>query len=130
MRSRYTAYVQGDVDYIIETHDPQTVEGTDRQSAQEWSQGAQWLGLQVLGTERGGADDDDGVVEFIARYATGGSVQAHHERSRFRKERGRWLYVDGQVSKAAPVVRGGAKVGRNDPCPCGSGRKFKKCCGK
>ena len=27
------------------------------------------------------------------------------------------------------VVRSGAKVGRNDPCPCGSGKKYKKCCG-
>jgi len=30
---------------------------------------------------------------------------------------------------ARPVVRAGPKVGRNDPCPCGSGKKYKKCCG-
>jgi preprotein translocase subunit SecA len=29
-----------------------------------------------------------------------------------------------------PVLRQGPKVGRNDPCPCGSGKKFKQCCGK
>jgi preprotein translocase subunit SecA len=29
-----------------------------------------------------------------------------------------------------PLLRQGPKVGRNDPCPCGSGKKFKQCCGK
>ena len=32
--------------------------------------------------------------------------------------------------KAAPVVRAEQKVGRNEPCPCGSGKKYKQCCGK
>jgi preprotein translocase subunit SecA len=35
----------------------------------------------------------------------------------------------GAPQPAAPVRRDGPKVGRNDPCPCGSGRKYKKCCG-
>jgi SEC-C motif-containing protein len=130
MRSRYSAYVEGDIDYILDTHDPETVDTTDRESAAEWSQRAEWLGLEVRGTERGSATDDEGFVEFVARYSMDGTIQAHHERSRFRKVRGRWMYVDGQMGKAAPVVREGPRIGRNDPCPCGSGKKYKKCCGK
>jgi preprotein translocase subunit SecA len=37
---------------------------------------------------------------------------------------------DGSPPKKKPVRRGNQKVGRNDPCPCGSGKKFKKCCGR
>jgi preprotein translocase subunit SecA len=35
----------------------------------------------------------------------------------------------GDLQKVQQVVRGAAKIGRNDPCPCGSGNKYKKCCG-
>jgi preprotein translocase subunit SecA len=35
----------------------------------------------------------------------------------------------GDLQTVQQVVRGAAKVGRNDPCPCGSGKKYKKCCG-
>jgi preprotein translocase subunit SecA len=35
-----------------------------------------------------------------------------------------------QPQKVATIVRGVPRVGRNDPCPCGSGKKYKKCCGK
>ena len=54
--------------------------------------------------------------------------RTHHERSRFRREDGRWYYVSGENVRPSPTRRA-ATAGRNDPCPCGSGRKFKKCCG-
>ena len=53
----------------------------------------------------------------------------HHENAYFKKIDGNWMYEVGDV-KPMTVVREGAKVGRNDPCPCGSGKKFKKCCGR
>lgn len=130
MRSRYTAYVVGDIDYLLATHDPETVAETDREGLEQWSRSAVWHGLVILATERGAADDDEGVVEFAAKYSSEGVMRTHSERSRFRKRRGRWLYVDGEMGKATPVVRGAAKTGRNDPCPCGSGKKYKKCCGR
>ena len=128
MRSRYTAYVRGAVDYILETHDPATRGPVERDQVGEWARGATWLGLEVLATERGGAGDDEGRVEFRARYRQGGVERVHHERSIFRREAGTWLYVDGSEVRPQPVVRG-PKVGRNDPCTCGSGKKYKKCCG-
>jgi SEC-C motif-containing protein len=58
-----------------------------------------------------------------------GKDHVHHERSQFRKVDGRWYFVSGQKISAPPLKRDAEKVGRNDPCPCGSGKKFKKCCG-
>ncbi|WP_252183383.1 SEC-C metal-binding domain-containing protein [Rossellomorea vietnamensis] len=39
-------------------------------------------------------------------------------------------YDDGDAAPVPEPVRGGPSVGRNEPCPCGSGKKYKKCCGK
>lgn len=114
MRSRYSAYVLKDGDYLRATWHPSTrpalleLEGDT----------TRWLGLRILATAQGGEGDESGSVEFAADYA-GGQL---HERSRFVRERGQWRYLDGEL---LPPV----KVGRNEPCPCGSGRKFKRCCG-
>lgn len=128
MRARYSAYVLGEVDYVLGTHAPDSREGVDRAATEQWSKQAEWRGLEIVATEKGGAADDTGVVEFIARYQVKGQDLSHHERSRFVKVDGRWYYGDGDMVKARPV-RAEAKVGRNEPCPCGSGRKFKKCHG-
>jgi SEC-C motif domain protein len=69
------------------------------------------------------------MVEFVARYRMGGAEHAHHERATFQRHDGRWYFEDGDIVKARPVVREAPKVGRNEPCPCGSGKKFKKCHG-
>ena len=89
---------------------------------------AEWLGLTIVATEQGGEQDDTGMVEFIARHKTEGVEVAHHERSQFRKLDGAWRFVSGTPVKQVPVTRGD-KTGRNDPCPCGSGKKYKKCHG-
>lgn len=127
MRSRYTAYVRGAIDYLIDTHDPSTRGEVDRDGITRWSHQTEWLGLEILETARGGSEDDDGIVEFVARGRSSGAPFAHRERSAFRRRDGRWLYVSGtQVREPA---RAGAQVGRNEPCPCGSGKKYKRCHG-
>jgi SEC-C motif-containing protein len=129
MRSRYAAYVLGQVDHVVKTHDPATRDDVDRDAADAWSKRAQWDGLDIVATTAGGATDDEGTVEFVARYRLDGASCAHHERSRFKRIEGAWHYVDGDMIKPKPAVREGAKVGRNEPCPCGSGKKYKKCHG-
>jgi len=129
MRSRYTAYASENIDYIMSSHDPETVGDVDRESSEQWAKEASWQGLDVLTTEAGGADDDNGMVEFVAKYSIGAKVYAHHERATFRKIEGVWKFMDGEMVKATPKVREAPKVGRNEPCPCGSGKKYKKCCG-
>jgi SEC-C motif-containing protein len=100
MRSRYTAFVRGAIDYLIDTHDESTRGGVDRAAIAQWSRETTWKGLEIVATERGGEDDDEGIVEFIARGVTGGKPFAQRERSRFRRVNGVWYYVDGKVSAA------------------------------
>jgi SEC-C motif-containing protein len=127
MRSRYTAHVLGRIDYLIATTDASTRGGIDRAAVERWARESEWRGLTIIAS-RGGAGDDDGFVEFKAAYAAGGAAHVHHERSRFRRHDGRWFYVDGEGVKPAPARRV-VTPGRNDPCPCNSGKKFKRCCG-
>jgi SEC-C motif-containing protein len=129
MRARYAAYALGNVDYILSTHDPETAKDVDRNSTEAWSKGSTWLGLEILKTEAGGPEDVGGAVEFVARYKLKGVTVNHRERATFRKDGSRWVFVDGKDITAPPVRRQGPAVGRNDPCPCGSGKKYKKCCG-
>ena len=130
MRSRYSAYVLGEVDYILGSLHPDHRQDVDREATETWSKKATWTGLEVVKAEGGGAKDDLGVVEFIARFELNGAAQTHHEVAEFARSKGRWYYVDGKIVGLKPVVREGPRVGRNDPCPCGSGKKYKKCCGK
>ena len=125
MRSRYTAYTRGDIHYLERTLAPESRGDFDRASAQAWAEQAEWLGLEILSTKAGMPGDNSGVVEFVATYRQAGQTIAHREVSQFRRDAdGAWFFVRGAV-KTSSI----AKVGRNDPCPCGSGKKFKKCCG-
>ena len=130
MRSRYSAHVLARVDYLVATHDAESRDGVDRAAVERWARQSEWRGLEIVAREAGGAGDDEGLVEFRATYRdrAGGAVVVHHERSRFRRRDGRWYYRDGTTVKAAPARRA-AEVGRNDACPCGSGKKYKRCCG-
>ena len=121
MRSRYTAYAKGNIDYLMATHHPSKRVMGDRQTLQHQMQTTTWLGLTVLKTEQGQPHNDTGVVEFVARYEAGTTGQIH-ERSRFKKQKGRWFYLDGDL---LPPV----ELKRNDPCWCGSGKKYKQCHG-
>ena len=87
-------------------------------------------GLEIVETTEGGPDDDTGTVEFIAKFKQNGQEIKHHELASFEKIDGKWIFMDGEVPKPKQVIRETQKVGRNEPCPCGSGKKFKKCCGK
>ncbi len=129
MRARYSAYTVGNVDFIVSSHDPDRAQEVDRKNTEVWAKQSQWLGLEILSTEKGQPDDDVGVVEFIARYKVQGVKVEHRERALFRKHAERWVFVDGVEIKGPPVVNTEPRVGRNDPCPCGSGKKYKKCHG-
>lgn len=130
MRSRYTAYAVQNIDYVLSTHDPDSVDQVDREGAVKWSETSTWDGLQIVDASQGGLDDDEGVVEFIAQYSNEGRSFSHHERSTFRRVDGDWFYMDGEIVKQKPKVRDKPKVGRNERCPCGSGKKYKKCHGR
>ncbi|WP_026287520.1 YchJ family protein [Thioalkalivibrio sp. ALJ24] len=95
MRSRYTAYAEGNEAYILATWDPQT-----RPASLELDPERRWLGLNVRDTEAGGRDDTTGEVEFVARARLRGQGMRLHERSRFRRIDGHWYYIDGDMPDA------------------------------
>lgn len=119
MRSRYTAFVLKNADYLITTWHPSCHAAQLRTDLETGFTGTQWQGLTVFDCADG-QTPNEGFVSFVARFSENGSNGAIIERSRFLNENGRWYYIDGTRPQ----------FGRNDPCPCGSGQKFKKCCGR
>ena len=89
MRSRYSAFACRDADYLFRTWHPRT-----RPTDVTVDPGITWTGLEVTDTVGGGADDDQGEVEFTARFESAGRDGSMHERSRFERRAGRWFYVD------------------------------------
>ena len=114
MRSRFTAYVLNHPEYLFETWHantrPELSELTD--SPVSWSY------LKVITANEA---EDRAEVEFLARGHADDQEVTLHERSRFIREDGQWHYLDGEIF---------TPPSKNGPCPCGSGKKFKRCCGK
>lgn len=92
MRSRFDAFRRGDAAWLLRTWHPST-----RPASLDLSHGPRWRGLQIVDTARGGRGDDTGTVEFRATFVADGGIGILHERSRFVRDDGRWLYVDGDV---------------------------------
>jgi SEC-C motif domain protein len=137
MRSRYTAYVKNDMAYLEKTLLPRNRTTFSARETLAWNADVAWTGLRILAARDGGTGDTAGEVEFTASYVKAGEARDIHESSRFRKKAGNWFYVDGRlhgeggqetaIAPDAPAPK--PKVGRNESCPCGSGKKFKRCCG-
>lgn len=128
MRARYSAYVNTEMNFIFESTHPDHREGYDHAGTKEWAESSEWLGLDIISTSKGGSEDSVGEVEFIARFTEGGNKREHHEAGQFKKKGGEWYFTEGTMVRAKPLTV--VKIGRNDPCSCGSGAKYKKCCGK
>jgi SEC-C motif-containing protein len=129
MRSRYTSYVKHEIAWLKDSLEVSQRADFDEKSVSEWSSSAEWVGLQILGTHKGGPKDTQGWVEFVARFKQEDTLREHHEIGEFHKVDDAWFFYDGRAVKPAPFAHDKPQAGRNDPCPCGSGKKFKKCCG-
>ncbi|QFR50223.1 zinc chelation protein SecC [Sulfurimonas lithotrophica] len=107
MKSRYDAFVRRDGEYLART--------TTKKISSDMSgyENIEWLKLDIL-------DAKDDEVEFKAYYKDNDVLGVLHERSKFVKVDGEWLYDSGELFNT--------KIQRNEACPCGSGRKYKKCC--
>ncbi len=130
IRARYTAHVKVELDYLETSLHPDKRADYDRDVAREWSENAEWQGLEIIRTEDGGIEDSEGQVEFLAKFIWKGENNDHHERAHFSKMDGVWYFVEGKAIGPEPFVRSDPKIGRNDLCPCGSGKKYKKCCAR
>ena len=126
MRSRYAAYALGRLDYIEATCAGPAGLAFNRAEAEAAQLGTWWIGLEIVSARKGREADSAGTVGFIARYRQQGTESALAETSEFRRIDGRWFYWDRLPDVPQPRV---PVPGRNDPCPCRSGKKYKKCCG-
>jgi len=129
MRSRYTAYALQIMPYLAATLHPGQRHDYDEAGAERWARESQWENLEIVDVSGVPEGSSTGTVEFRATYRRKGEKIVHHERAEFRKEGDTWYFYDGKMVGPGQVRRDSPKVGRNDPCPCGSGRKYKKCCG-
>ena len=130
MRARYSAFAVGNIDYLVDSVAPEARDDMERGALEAWARESEWHGLDIVETVDGQPGDKAGIVEFIAHFSRNGAREAHHERSNFRfgAPGECWYFVDGGKPRGKTVVKG-AQPGRNDPCTCGSGKKYKKCCG-
>ncbi len=118
MRSRYSAFVIKDSKHILAswyiTNRPKSLNFDDHPVV--------WLELEIHNTVDGEENDTTGQVEFTSKYLENGLFCSLREISDFVKENGLWYYKSGECT----VHR--EQLARNSPCPCGSGKKFKRCC--
>ena len=128
MRSRYTAYTQADTNYIARTMKAPASDHFDIKAARDWAKQVTWLKLEITNTV---TEDKKGFVEFEAHFTINGKRQLLNESSEFHLINGTWYYIDGADPAAkARLPANVTRIGRNEPCLCNSGVKYKKCCGK
>lgn len=118
MRSRYTAYTMVNIPYIVQTTVSSQQKLLDQAAMQEWGESTKWAGLEIL-QHNPQVSKQHASVEFKAFFQTENGIDYHHELSLFVKIEDRWYFIDPTVP--LPTMK--------QPCVCGSGKKFKHCCG-
>ena len=125
MRSRYSAFVLIKPEYIVKTTLPAQQNLLEIKAIESWAKETNWAGLEIV-THTPKLGKRHAQVEFKAYFKTNENLQAHHELSAFVKvtdknsNNARWYFLDPTVSMS---------VSQKQPCICGSGEKFKRCCG-
>ncbi len=118
MRSRYSAFCKKELSYLFNSWHP-----ANRPAAEEILAGkVHYISLQIIDTEKGLAEDETGEVTFIVRYIEKDQLFTMKEKSSFVNQQGKWLYLDGENQLSRENLK------KNSLCPCGSGKKFKRCC--
>jgi SEC-C motif-containing protein len=128
MKSRYSAFVLVKGEYLKSTLSEHQKADFDSEEFEQQAAGTKWMGLEIRNCVNGGVKDETGTVEFVAKYKEKGQHVVHHELAKFTREDGKWVFNDCVINPKLEqrIIE---KIGRNDPCSCGSNKKFKKCCG-
>ncbi len=133
VRARYSAYARHQWQFLVDTHMPAPQEtGPSADELRKGSEFVDWQGLNIVGSGLSTDEDEEGApnVDFYAYYRLPDGLHQLGEHALFTEKDGRIYYAGGAELRPAPLRHAGPKIGRNDPCPCGSGKKYKKCCGK
>lgn len=123
MRSRYSAFVKRKLDHVERTHAPEVRDDFNRAEAERLAEESELKGLKICSVKETG---DTAAIEFSMKIRQDKKEVIKTALSHFRCDRGKWFFVRSEPVKRQQRV---SKVGRNDPCPCQSGKKAKKCCG-
>ncbi|HLP40863.1 MAG TPA: YchJ family metal-binding protein [Fibrobacteria bacterium] len=125
VRSRYTAFAVRSLDHVENTHAPEIRDDFNRAEAERLAEECEWKNLRI---HKAIEDGDQASVEYVMEVRKDGNTIIKGVKSDFRRENGQWLFAS---TKPAPQLAHAlsTKVSRNDPCPCASGKKYKKCCG-
>jgi len=124
MRARFTAHITGDWSFLHRTY-----QGT---AGSPYAPGEAepvigWTKLVIYAHEPGG-QPETAFVDFSAHYLDHERELALYENAEFKRIQGEWIYTRSVREGPAPIKASHPKPGRNDPCPCGSGKKYKHCC--
>ncbi|MGE4349371.1 MAG: YchJ family protein [Candidatus Berkiella sp.] len=125
MRSRYSAFAIKNMVYIETTMKEKALHSADLEQTEEWLKEINWKRLSIIKSELPQASS--GIVHFIAEYEENGEERRLEEISEFKKIANKWYYVHGRQLNPQQA-QSQNKIGRNDPCPCASGKKYKHCC--
>jgi SEC-C motif-containing protein len=124
MRARFTAHCVHDFEFLHRTYRPTAqlpyVEEPTKPTTQ-------WTRLVIHHHEPGSAPDS-ATVDFSAYGTEEGRELVLHEKAEFTRQNGAWIYTRSLREGPPPFKSAAPKPGRNDPCPCGSGKKYKHCC--
>jgi len=131
MRSRYSAYAIADANYIFNTYALSTKQSQSLEDIQQWAKHTKWLKLEVHSSDDISLEDIivtestlPAKVHFTATYIADKKFHRMSEHSNFIVEQQRWRYLDGEVTEHLELT----SPKRNEPCICGSNKKFKRCC--
>jgi SEC-C motif domain protein len=127
MRSRFTAHVARDDAYLHRTHQPTAKLPFKAPAGAADTEPLKWSRLKVHAHELG-TQPDTAFVDFSAYFVEEDGEHVIQEKSEFHRVDGQWLYSRAVRMGPAPIKSALPKIGRNDPCPCGSGKKYKQCC--
>lgn len=131
MRSRYTAFTQANMDYLAKTMQGEPLIQFNAKQTEQWAKSVEWLGLEVYQSGYLKNKINFGTVSFRAMFSENGQMGSIEENSLFSKINGRWYYTGAHKAAALPAQKSKKpSLGRNEPCSCQSGLKYKKCCGK
>ncbi|CAM4397525.1 YchJ family protein [Pseudoalteromonas ostreae] len=119
MRSRFVAYALKNAKYIYQTYAQEKQAENPIKEIADFANSCRFIKLTVFSADQ---QEHTGCVEFCVSYFYQNLFCQLHEKSSFIKEDGQWRYLDGEIFPIADI-----KIKRNDECPCGSGKKYKKC---
>lgn len=94
MRSRYSAFVLDNMNFLKKSHSKNTVSSFNFKSVSRWTKKVEWVKLEILSTKKGKDSDESGYVEFKAFYFENGFIEFIHGKSQFVKQDNHWVYLD------------------------------------